>query len=67
MGTTTINYDSYVEGTIFVNMIDAGKNEVVWQGRGVGTIDPEASAEKREKNINYAVKQIFTTYPPKMK
>jgi hypothetical protein len=48
-------------------MIDAGKTEVVWQGRGVGTIDSEASAEKREKNINYAVKQIFTTYPPKMK
>jgi hypothetical protein len=66
-GTTTINYDSYVEGTVFVNMIDAAKNEVVWQGRGVGTIDPDASADKREKNINYAVKQIFTTYPPKIK
>jgi hypothetical protein len=67
MGTTTINYDSYTEGTMFINMIDATKNEVVWQGRGVGTIDPEASAEKREKNINYAVKQIFTKYPPKIK
>jgi hypothetical protein len=66
-GTTTVNYDSYVEGTVFVNMIDATKNEVVWQGRGVGTIDPEASASKREKNINYGVKQIFTEYPPKMK
>jgi hypothetical protein len=67
MGTTTINYDSYVEGTVFVNMIDASKSEVVWQGRGVGTIDPDASASKREKNINYAVKQIFTKYPPNLK
>jgi hypothetical protein len=67
MGTTTINYDSYLEGTVFINMIDGAKNEVVWQGRGVGTVDPTASAGKREKNINYAVKQIFTTYPPKMK
>lgn len=66
-GTTTINYDSYVEGTVFVNMIEAAKKEVVWQGRGVGTIDPDASAEKREKNINYAVKQIFTKYPPVIK
>jgi hypothetical protein len=66
-GTTTINYDSYVEGTVFVNMIEASKSEVVWQGRGVGTVDPEASAEKREKNINYAIKQIFTKYPPKTK
>jgi hypothetical protein len=66
-GTTTINYDSYTEGTVFVNMIDAAKNEVVWQGRGVGTVDPNASASKREKNINYAVKQIFAQYPPKIK
>jgi hypothetical protein len=66
-GTTVVNYDSYTEGTLFVNMIDASKQEVVWQGRGVGTVDPDASAEKREKNINYAVKQIFTKYPPKMK
>jgi hypothetical protein len=65
-GTTVVNYDSYTEGTVFVNMIDATKSEVVWQGRGVGTIDPEASADKREKNINYAVKQIFTKYPPKL-
>jgi hypothetical protein len=66
-GMTTVNYDSYIEGTVFVNMIDGTKNEVVWQGRGVGTIDPEASASKREKNINYGIKQIFATYPPKIK
>lgn len=65
-GTTTINYDSYVEGTVFVNMIDAANNSVVWQGRGVGTVDPDASASKREKNINYGVKQIFAQYPPKI-
>ena len=66
-GTTTVNYDSYVEGTLFIEMIDAAKKEMVWQGRGVGTINPDASAEKREKNINYSVKQIFTQYPPKAK
>ncbi|MFN8256736.1 MAG: DUF4136 domain-containing protein [Bacteroidales bacterium] len=65
--TTTINYDTYVEGTLFVDMIDASKKQLVWQGRGVGTVDPEASQAKREKNINYAVKQIFTKYPPKVK
>lgn len=63
--TTTINYDQYVEGTLFIDMIDNSKKQLVWQGRGVGTLDPDASSEKREKNINYAVKQIFTKYPPK--
>ena len=64
--TTTINYDTYVDGTLFVDMIDAKKNQLVWQGRGTATLDPDASEAKREKNINYAVKQIFTKYPPKI-
>ena len=65
--TTTINYDSYLEGTVFINMIDSNEKEVVWQGRGVGTVDPNASAEKKEKKINSGVQKIFTTYPPKTK
>lgn len=65
--TSTINVDTYVEGTLFVDMIDVSKKQLVWQGRAVGTLDPEASASKRESNINYAVQQIFTKYPPKMK
>ena len=65
-GSTTINYDSCVDGTLFVDMIDAAKKLLVWQGRGTKTIDPDASQQKREQNINYAVKQIFMKYPPKM-
>jgi hypothetical protein len=63
--TTTINYDTYVDGTLFIDMIDAKKQQLVWQGRGTKTIDPDANQKKREENINYAVKQIFTQYPPK--
>ena len=64
--TTTINYDTYVDGTLFIDMIDAKKSQLVWQGRGTATLDPDASEAKREKNINYAVKQIFMKYPPKI-
>ena len=63
--TTTINVENYTEGTLFVDLIDASKKQLVWQGRGVGTLDPDASSQKREANINSAVKQIFTKYPPK--
>jgi hypothetical protein len=64
--TTTINYDSYQEGTLFVDMIDVAKNQLVWQGRGTDALDPDASADKRESKINYAVQQIFSKYPPKL-
>jgi hypothetical protein len=64
-GTTYISYDSYTDGTLFIDMIDASKKQLVWQGRGTKTIDEDASQEKRDKNIAYAVKQIFMNYPPK--
>jgi hypothetical protein len=63
-GTTTVNYDSYVEGTLFIEMVDAAKSQIVWQGRGVATLNPDASAQKRESNINSAVKMILAKYPP---
>jgi len=64
--TTTINYDTYVDGTLFIDMVDASKKQLVWQGRGTKTIEPDASQKRREENINYAVKQIFLQYPPKI-
>jgi hypothetical protein len=63
--TTTINYDTYTDGTLFIDMIDATKKQLVWQGRGTKTLDEDASQQKREENINYAVKQIFVKYPPR--
>jgi hypothetical protein len=63
--TTTIDYNTYVDGTLFIDMIDASKKQLVWQGRGTKTIDPDASQQRREQNINYAVKQIFVKYPPR--
>ena len=63
--TTTINVENYTEGTLFVDIVDSSSKQLVWQGRGIKTLDPDATLSQREKNINYAVKQIFTTYPPK--
>lgn len=64
-GTTQTNYNTYVDGTLFINAIDKSSEKIVWQGRGTKTIDEDASPEKREKNINYAVKSIFYNYPVK--
>jgi hypothetical protein len=65
--TTQINYDKYVEGTLFITLVDKADQKIVWQGTGKKTLDENSSAEKREKNIDYAVTQIFTNYPPAAK
>jgi hypothetical protein len=51
---------------MFIDMIDASKKQLVWEGRGTKTLEPDASQKRKEENINYAVKQIFMKYPPKI-
>jgi hypothetical protein len=62
--TTQINYDQYTEGTMIITFVDASVEKIVWQGTGTKTLVENASTEKREKNINYAVQQIINKYPP---
>jgi hypothetical protein len=63
--TTTINYDTYTDGTLFIDMVDVAKKQLVWQGRGTKTLEEDASAQRRQENLDYALNQIFTLYPPK--
>jgi hypothetical protein len=65
--TTHIDYNEYVDGTLFINLVDVSAQTIIWQGRATKTLDEDASTTKREKNINDAVKQIFTKYPPPVK
>jgi len=62
--TTHVNYDSYTEGTMFITLIDKASQKIAWQGTGKKTIQENLTAEKREQNIDYAVKSIFENYPP---
>jgi len=62
--TTQVNYNEYTEGTLFINMVDMSAEKIVWQGIGTKIPSESASPSKREENINYAVKSVFTKYPP---
>jgi hypothetical protein len=65
--TTNYSVQTYVDGTLIISFIDVQKKELVWQGTGVKTLDPDATADKREKNITEAVKGIIAKYPPGQK
>lgn len=65
--TTDINVNEYVEGTVFINMVDRSADRMVWQGRATKVVNEDLSPEKREKNINTGVAAIFEHYPPKSK
>ena len=51
------------EGTLYIDLIDAKKKELVWEGEGVGYLT-EIRNEK-EKQINEYVAKILAQFPPK--
>lgn len=51
-----------VEGTLFIDFIDTKKNELVWQGEGVGYLTQDRA--KKEAVINEFVAKILMQYPP---
>ena len=67
MRTTTISYNEYTDGSLFINFIDKGTEKLVWQGVGTKTIDPNVSPQKADANIKYAVESILSKYPPAKK
>ncbi len=65
--TTDIDIETYIEGTLFIDFIDAAKKQLVWQGRGVKTLDPYATPQEKEQRIKSAVNSILAKYPPAVK
>ncbi|OSY87299.1 lipoprotein [Tenacibaculum holothuriorum] len=62
-GPNRINVNQYTEGTLFLDIIDAKKKELVWQGIGSGALKM-SNMEKREARIKEFVKEIMAKYPP---
>ncbi len=54
---------STTEGTLFIDLIDAKKNELVWQGIGKGYL-VMSNVEKKEARIKEIVTEILAQYPP---
>lgn len=63
MGTTSVN--TYVVGTLVVDMYDAKTKQLVWRGSATDTMSdkPEKNADKVKK----ALDKMFKEYPPKAK
>ena len=53
------------EGTLFIDLIDMQKKELIWQGMGTGYISQKM--EKKEKQIKEFVSKIMEKYPPEIK
>jgi len=58
---TSVN--RYTEGTLTIDIIDAKKKELIWQGQGEGVLTKKT--EKKDEKIKEFVSKILEQYPPK--
>ena len=52
------------QGSLYIDLIDAKNKELVWQGKGVGTLNNTKKIEKKEERIREFVTKILQQYPP---
>lgn len=53
---------SSTQGTLYIDLIDAKKKELIWQGEGVGTLTE--NRREKENQINEFVAKILAQFPP---
>ena len=58
------NVSKSTEGTLFIDLIDASKKELAWQGMGTGALTTSKDIEKKEARIKEFVNEIMAEYPP---
>jgi len=52
------------EGSLYIDLIDAKDKQLVWQGKGVGSLYQTKKIEKKEARIKEFVAEILEAYPP---
>lgn len=57
---------SYTEGALYIDLIDAKSKQLVWQGKGVGSLSRYKDVEKKERRIREFVYEIMRKYPPEI-
>lgn len=56
------NVSRSTEGTLYIDLIDNQKKELIWQGMGVGYLTQKV--DKKEERIREFVAKIMEKYPP---
>ncbi|MEJ6792145.1 MAG: DUF4136 domain-containing protein [Lacinutrix sp.] len=60
------NVSTTMQGSLYIDLIDAKKKELVWQGKGSGYLTSSSNVDRKIERINKFVTEIMTEYPPGM-
>jgi hypothetical protein len=63
--TTQRQIETYTDGTVVVNLVDAKTKKVVWEGEVPDAVNlPVDNPIRATKEVDAAVTKLFTKYPP---
>lgn len=57
------NYYQYTEGTLVIDLMKAGTNDLVWRGWAISIIDETYEAQEMDRLIQEAVTKILKDFP----
>src|SRR5699024_2824604 len=49
-GGNSVN--NYIDGVLYINLIEAANKTLVWQGVGTGSLDPNAYTDQKVERVN---------------
>jgi Domain of unknown function (DUF4136) len=64
-GMTTSTVSQIPVGTLIVDLVDVSQKQLVWRGTATKTLDPDASPQSKQENLQKAVAKMFAGFPPK--
>jgi len=64
-GMATAQQSTIASGTLVLDMYDPATKQLVWTGRASKTLDPSANQDKKQKNLDNAMKKLLKNFPPK--
>jgi hypothetical protein len=66
-GMATATSTKISVGTLELDMYDPTIKQLVWTGKATKTLDGGNNQEKKQKNLNNAMKKLLKNFPPKQK
>ena len=59
-----VNISNSTQGTLYIDLIETNKKELIWQGVGNGCLTTDV--EQKDETIQNFVTSILSEYPPQM-
>jgi len=66
-GNFNNNVSTTTQGSLYIDLIDAKKKELIWQGKGSGYLRSASNVDRKIERIRKFVQEIMMEYPPEMK